>query len=108
MEGSLVKTRLNHIFRTSVADPQHVGADPDPFFYPNADPDPVFYLDEDSGPTFHFTADPGMDPVPYRSDVNLRSLVLESFHGSILSLYASIVSVFGPPRLLFKPPSAAL
>jgi hypothetical protein len=41
-----------------------------------------------------------MDPVPYRSDVNLRSLVLESFHGFILSLYASIVNVYGSFSIL--------
>jgi hypothetical protein len=44
MEVSLVKTRLNRIFRTSVAD---------------ADPDPAFDFVMDPGPIFHFTADPG-------------------------------------------------
>ncbi len=40
----------------------------------------------------HFYADPD----PHQSDEILRSLVLQ---GSILSLQASIVSVYGPPRL---------
>jgi hypothetical protein len=53
---------------TSVADPHHVDADPDPIppCHFDADPDPAFQLDTDPhldpDPTVHFDADP--DPGP--------------------------------------------
>jgi hypothetical protein len=58
-----------------VADPHHFNADPDA--------------------TFHFNADP--DLAPKQSEANLQPLVYRP--GSILSLYAYIVRVHGPPRL---------
>ncbi len=48
---------------TSVADPNHTDADPDPAFHFDADPDPTFPFDADPDPTFQFDADP--DPTTH-------------------------------------------
>jgi hypothetical protein len=49
------KTGLRHIM-TSVADPHHFDADPNPAFHFDADPDPTFHSDADpeTDPTTHF------------------------------------------------------
>jgi hypothetical protein len=51
---------------TSVADPHHIDADPDPTFHPNADPDPAFQFDADPDPTTHFL--PDLDPPMLQND----------------------------------------
>jgi hypothetical protein len=53
-------------------------ADLDPAFHFNADPDPAFHLNVDPDPAFLFNA---------------------TLQGSILSLQASIVSVYSSQRL---------
>ncbi len=67
-------------WRDRIEDPHHFNADPDPSFIVNADPDP----------TFHFNTDQDMnqdlDPVPHKSDANLRPLSTDN------------------PRLRFEPP----
>jgi hypothetical protein len=49
---------------TSVADPHHLDADPDPasYFDADPDPDPACYFDADPDPAYHFDADPDPDP----------------------------------------------
>jgi hypothetical protein len=74
-----------------VADPLHFNVNPDPSFHFTANPDP----------TFQFNADP--DLAPHQSDDNLRPLVHRPTMGSILSLYASFVSVSNSPWLHFEP-----
>jgi hypothetical protein len=61
------------------------------------------YLDLDPDPAFQFNADlhPHPDPALLQSDGNLRPLVY-TLPGSSLSLQASIVSVYGTPRLYFE------
>jgi len=49
---------------SSVADPHHVDADPDPSCQFDVDPDP--------DPTFHFDADPNPDPSFLRKAQNLE------------------------------------
>jgi hypothetical protein len=53
---------------TSVADPNHVDADPDPAYHFDADvePNPAFNFGVDPEPDhiFHFTADADPDPDP--------------------------------------------
>jgi hypothetical protein len=55
--------------------------------------------------TFHFNALPNQNPPPHRSDKNLLRLVVcvQTLPGSILSLYASIMSVHDTPRLHVEP-----
>ncbi len=72
--------------KDALADTPHVGADPDPAFHFDAGPDQ----------TVHFDEDPYINPVPHQSEANLRSTGLQTLHGSIWSLNASIVSVYGP------------
>ncbi len=43
---------------TSVADPHHIDADPDPARHFDADPDPARHFDADPDPARHFDADP--------------------------------------------------
>jgi hypothetical protein len=57
-------------YKSRVADPHHLNADPNPAFQFNADPDPAFHFNEDPDP--HFTADPDLHPAPHQSDRNLR------------------------------------
>ncbi len=52
----------------------------------------------DPDPTFFFNADPDLDPALLQSDAILRLLVYRP-----LSLYAAIVSVYGPPWLHCEP-----
>ncbi len=47
----------NFRYISSVADPHHLYADPDPACHFDADPDPAFHFDADPDPTFHFDAD---------------------------------------------------
>jgi hypothetical protein len=56
---------LKHWLKVSVADPHHLGPDPNP--------DPSFHFDADPDPTFPFVWDP--DSAPYQSDSNRRALV---------------------------------
>jgi hypothetical protein len=53
---------LVHRPSTSVADPHHFNADPDPdpacHIYADPDPDPACHLYADPDPIFHFVADP--------------------------------------------------
>ncbi len=43
--------------KTSVVDPHHLNADPDPTYHFGADPDPTYHFDADPDPTSHFDAD---------------------------------------------------
>ncbi len=43
---------------SSVTDPHHIDADPDPTCNCDANPDPACYFDADPDPTFHSDADP--------------------------------------------------
>ncbi len=83
------------LFRTSVADPHHVGADPDPFFTLMRIRIRFFTLIRTRVRLSTLLR------IRVRilflievMFVNLRSLVLRDLHGFILSLYASIVSVY--------------
>ncbi len=42
----------------SIADPHHLGADPDPVFHFDGNPRNQIYFDADPYPTFHSDADP--------------------------------------------------
>jgi hypothetical protein len=68
----------------------------------NADPDPVpsCHFNADPDPNFLFNADPDPALAPRPFDSNLLPLV-ERLSGA--QVYASIVSVYGPGRLHFKP-----
>ncbi len=66
------------------------------------DPDPSFHFDVDLDQTYYFDADPDLDPVLHQSDAKLRPT--DPPRGSILRLYASIESVYGPLWLHFEPP----
>ncbi len=59
----------------------------------NADLDPAFHFNKDPDPAVHINANP--DPAPHQGDPNLRPLA------SILSVHAFILSIHGPPPLLF-------
>jgi hypothetical protein len=50
--------------------------------------------------TFHFDADP--DPIPHQRLCESATNGLQTFHSSVLSLYASIVSAHGPPSSIFS------
>ncbi len=79
------------ILKITVADPHHVDAVPDPCFHFDAHTDPTFHLVADLDSTYYFDADP--DPYQrYSSTTGLQNL------------HDSIVSVHGPPWLLFEPP----
>ncbi len=52
------------MYETSVADPDHVDADPDPSFY--------------CDPTYHFDAGSDPDPAPHQKDEGQRPLVYRS------------------------------
>jgi hypothetical protein len=48
---------------------------------------------------------PNPDPAPHQSDANQGTIGLQTIHGFILSLHASILSVYGrSPLLHFEPP----
>jgi hypothetical protein len=49
---------------TSVADPHHIDANPDPACHFDADPDPACHFDADPDPACHFDADADPDPDP--------------------------------------------
>ncbi len=61
--------------------------------------DSTFQFDSDSDPTYNFDAD--LNRAPYQS-VH-ATIDLQTVHGSILSLNASIVSFHGPPWLHCEP-----
>jgi hypothetical protein len=65
---------------TSVADPDHLDADPDPSFYCDADPALTVQFDVllDPDPTYHFDAGSDPDPAPHQKDEGLRPLVYRS------------------------------
>jgi hypothetical protein len=62
--------------------------------------DPTFCFDAESDPTFHFDADPYPDLVPHQRDASQQ---LQTLHGSILSLHASVAGAKGPQWLHFEP-----
>jgi hypothetical protein len=70
--------------KDALADPPHVGADPDPTFHFDAGPDPTVYFD----------ANPDPNPDTYQSETNLPT-GLQTLHGSIWSLNVSSVNVYG-------------
>jgi hypothetical protein len=81
-----------------VADPHNFNADPNPAIHFNVDPD--------TDTVFHFNAN------PVRIQIVLLPLIKEMRifdhwstdpPGPIISLQASIVSVYGLPRLYFQP-----
>ncbi len=62
--------------------------------------DSTFQFDSDSDPTYNFDAD--LNRAPYQS---VRATIgLQTVHGSILTLHASIVSFHGHPWLHCEPP----
>jgi|LakMenE01Jun11ns_1017448.scaffolds.fasta_scaffold9032208_1 hypothetical protein len=58
-------------------------------FHFDADPSLCFIAESD--PTFHFDADPYPDPAPHQRDASQR---LQTLHGSLLSLLASIAGAY--------------
>jgi hypothetical protein len=89
-----------------VADTRHIDADPNPSFHLkanlyhfNVDPDPFFHFKADPDLTFRFNADPVPNPDPA---TGLQTSPPPLSQGSIFSLYASNVSVQGPPWLHFE------
>ncbi len=99
----------------------HFYAEPDQLFHFEKDLEPPFYLDADPDQPFHFDAEPDLN---FLDLMRLRFLVfinvmrsaitgirdaicvnshtgcdlrLQTLHGTIVSLYISIVSVHGPP-----------
>jgi hypothetical protein len=66
---------------SSVADPHHFNANPNPSFHVAADPDP----------TYHFDADGNLRPLVY----------IPWSHGSIFSLHSSIVFGSLPSMAIF-------
>jgi hypothetical protein len=52
---------------SSVVDPHHIDAGPDPTFHFDADPDLILHFDADPDPdpTFYFDADPDPDPTSH-------------------------------------------
>ncbi len=71
--GVSVSTWELHSVQSSVADPHHFDAYPDPNFHFDADPDldrdTTFHSDADPDPTFQFDADP--DPTTHFSHIRI-------------------------------------